>query len=260
MGSREKNVVVDKKLGIVQVVSFVHTFGSSLDERTYKPNGLTWQTRYLIVKNVPALGCIEELVKLFGSYGPIDEYRLMDEEDCEPYTDIYWIKFVKISNARFAKRKLDNFNFLGNLIQVNYAPIYETVEDTKDKLEERRSVLLSRIRSDHQGYLKWNQFQPTPTIPQMEIAKQTIQMPGSELTTIGDFGLHPSPQPAQYFPTASMNATVQAVRQKLNQISQIGENPSATTSSELQQLDRNSSSKELYPSGKKPRVDGRRRI
>ncbi|MCO5585579.1 hypothetical protein L7F22_039514 [Adiantum nelumboides] len=351
-------------------------------EALTSPHVLTWQTRYLIVKNVPALGCIEELVKLFGSYGPIEEYitqlsplcngvgetfyfvlcnnwyRLMDEEDSEPYTDIYWIKFVKISNARskakanmaleeadstskdhilnnpakvnnefnveteifdffskiarmdatsnngpsedcrasgsqvidfdmgysegvyqadelqqdtnetistiaerdnmfatdecinkaiiytiahkvteivdqeqdepenaddkvlneflqcydgclrsmdadeeaqddideFAKRKLDDFNFLGNLIQVNYAPTHETVTDTKEKLEERRSVLLSRIRSDHQGYLKRNQFQQIPmnlqmgqqlsTFPQMEIARQTTQMPHSDLGTM----------------------------------------------------------------------------
>lgn len=30
--------------------------------------------RYLIVRNVPALGCIDELVKLFALYGPIEEY------------------------------------------------------------------------------------------------------------------------------------------------------------------------------------------
>jgi hypothetical protein len=30
--------------------------------------------RYLVVRNVPALGCIDELVKLFALYGPIEEY------------------------------------------------------------------------------------------------------------------------------------------------------------------------------------------
>jgi hypothetical protein len=27
-------------------------------------------------------------------------YRLMDEEDCEEFTDVYWLKFSSISNAR----------------------------------------------------------------------------------------------------------------------------------------------------------------
>ena len=26
----------------------------------------------------------------------------MDEEESEPFTDIYWIKFVKIANARYS--------------------------------------------------------------------------------------------------------------------------------------------------------------
>lgn len=30
--------------------------------------------RYLIVKNVPALGCGAELLKLFASYGEVEEY------------------------------------------------------------------------------------------------------------------------------------------------------------------------------------------
>ncbi|KAJ7298162.1 hypothetical protein O6H91_Y013600 [Diphasiastrum complanatum] len=103
------------------------------------------ESRYLIVRNVPALGCVDELVQLFASYGPVEEYRLLDEEDAEEFTDVYWIKFVNISNARFAKRKLDEYKFLGNLLQVTYAPHYESFSDTRDKLEERRKTVLNRI-------------------------------------------------------------------------------------------------------------------
>ncbi|CAK9233934.1 unnamed protein product [Sphagnum troendelagicum] len=108
---------------------------------------LCQESRYLIVRNVPALGCIDELVKLFALYGPIEEYRLMDEEDCEEFTDVYWIKFAHISNARFAKRKLDEYQFLGNLLQVSYAPNHETLADTHNKLEERRRTVLNRLNS-----------------------------------------------------------------------------------------------------------------
>lgn len=47
---------------------------------------------------------------------------------------------------RFAKRKLDDYKFLGNLLEVSYAPQYETLSDTRDKLEERRRTVLNRIR------------------------------------------------------------------------------------------------------------------
>ncbi|KAH7415206.1 hypothetical protein KP509_14G032800 [Ceratopteris richardii] len=198
------------------------------------------ESKYLIVKNVPALGCIEELVKLFGSYGPIEE---------------------------FAKRKLDNFNFLGNLIEVNYAPTYETVLDTKEKLEERSSILLRRIQSLHQGSLKQKPIQQMLIPVPLETVNKEVQMAHPDLKTV-DSGKDSASQ-SQYFPMASMNATVHAVRQKLNQISEIGENlcsmVSINPSTELQQLDERGmhgvhSSKESNPTGKRPRIDGRRRI
>lgn len=218
------------------------------------------ESRYLIVKNVPALGCIEELVKLFGSYGPIEEYRLMDEEDCEPFTDIYWIKFVKISNARFAKRKLDNLNFLGNLLQVTYAPMYETPLDTKDKLEERRNVLLNRIRSEKQGHLKQNPFQPVgATVRVQELISHKAQLLQPNILPLGESGQHIPPQ-TQYFPSVSMNATVQAVRQKLNQISGSGEFFSKPNDKRQVNDHGHLSQIEAKPAEKKPRIDNRRRI
>lgn len=193
------------------------------------------ESRYLIVKNVPALGCTDDLVKLFSLHGPIEEYRIMDEEECEPFTDIYWIKFVKISNARFAKRKLDDHNFFGNLLQVTYAPSYETPLDTKDKLEERRSVVLNRITSEKREQTTQRQirqpdhvWQPLPQYSQslqthrvaqgdcvqpVPTSKQAVEIP-----TLPSSG---APN-HQHFSSVSMNATVQAVRQKLYQISSVG--------------------------------------
>ncbi|KAJ4894338.1 RNA-binding (RRM/RBD/RNP motifs) family protein [Raphanus sativus] len=44
---------------------------------------------------------------------------------------------------RFAKRKLDDSVFLGNRLQISYAPEFESLSDTKDKLETRRKEVLS---------------------------------------------------------------------------------------------------------------------
>lgn len=53
--------------------------------------------------------------------------------------------FLIISLNRFAKRKLDEFVFLGNRLQVSYAPQFENLDDTKDKLEGRRKEVLARL-------------------------------------------------------------------------------------------------------------------
>lgn len=47
--------------------------------------------------------------------------------------------------GRFAKRKLDEFVFFGNRLQVAYAPHFESLLDTKDKLECRRKEVLGRL-------------------------------------------------------------------------------------------------------------------
>ncbi|KAH9325679.1 hypothetical protein KI387_005857, partial [Taxus chinensis] len=170
---------------------------------------------YLIVRNVPALGCIDELVKLFGLYGPIEEYRLLDEEECEPFTDVYWIKFVHISNARFAKRKLDEYQFLGNLLQVTYAPNYETLLDTKDKLEERRHTVFNRLKSSKQ---KGPNSQATTSPVETDPLLDPFSLPGGvqRETDHSAYGISQWQEKSSYFSTLSMNATVQSVREKLD--------------------------------------------
>jgi len=46
---------------------------------------------------------------------------------------------------RFAKRKLDDFVFFGNKLQVSYATQFESPSDTQDKLEGRRREVLARL-------------------------------------------------------------------------------------------------------------------
>ncbi|KAK3433089.1 hypothetical protein EUGRSUZ_D00612 [Eucalyptus grandis] len=91
------------------------------------------ELRYLIVRNVPALGCGDELLKLFATYGDVEECKPMDEEDCEPYTDVYWIKFRLDCNAT---------------LQVSYASHFESLSDTREKLEARRKEVLTRLNSE----------------------------------------------------------------------------------------------------------------
>lgn len=49
------------------------------------------------------------------------------------------------SISRFAKRKLDESVFLGKKLQVSYAPQFESLHETKEKLEARRKEVLARL-------------------------------------------------------------------------------------------------------------------
>lgn len=58
------------------------------------------ESKYLIVRNVPSLGCGDELGTLFSTYGPLEECTPMDGEDCEEYTDVFFIKFSQVCKAK----------------------------------------------------------------------------------------------------------------------------------------------------------------
>ncbi|KAI4328218.1 hypothetical protein L6164_020591 [Bauhinia variegata] len=211
------------------------------------------ESRYLIVRNVPALGCGDDLLKLFSTYGEVEECKPMDAEDCEPFTDVYWVKFRLFSNARFAKRKLDDFVFLGNPLQVSYAPHFESLSDTKDKLEGRRREVFARLNprrsketttfssgpltktnaatmSSHGSFLPQHLHSNKRDCGQLEEKPQSSNPPIKMVSSNED-----------YFDSPSMNQTVRLVRKKLDKI-QSGEPIQAGSAS------------------KKTRVDNRRRI
>lgn len=126
--------------------------------------------RYLVVNNVPAYGNIDILVSMFSEIGEIEEYRLLDEENTDPHTDIYWFKYKEISFARIAKRKYHKTSFLGNIIYVRYAPEYENVEDLRLKINDRLKSVTQRlminsginkyeietILKENEEYLNWD--------------------------------------------------------------------------------------------------------
>ncbi|KAG9449871.1 hypothetical protein H6P81_009836 [Aristolochia fimbriata] len=208
------------------------------------------ESRYLIVRDVPALGCGDELLELFKQYGEVEECKPMDAEDCAPFTDVYWIKFFKCSHARFAKRKLDESVFLGNRLQVSYAPQFETLSDTKEKLEGRRKEVLSRINPGRSRMGK-------PQTPELPLTgKQVPVLPPQQKSFKGKEYLESKQAEGiekaipisrvssdkEYFSSPSMNETVRLVRERLDKIKssghQVGNEPAL----------------------KKSRVDNRRRI
>ncbi|KAF7087711.1 hypothetical protein CFC21_090875 [Triticum aestivum] len=207
------------------------------------------ESKYLVVRNVPALGCGDELGSVFAAYGPLEECKPMDAEDCEEYTDVYFIKFAQVSNARFAKRKLDESVFMGNRLQVSYAPQFESLLDTKEKLEVRRNEVLTRIRSPAgsrpEGLSQYSLGQGSSSgNPHHHMNSNKREYAKTmHATHIEDARFSHVPSNKDYFPSESMNATVNLVRQKLDKIQSGGDTSDAAAAA-----------------SKKPRVDNRRRI
>lgn len=115
-------------------------------ERAVKVYTINQESKYLLIEGVPAVGASKELIELFALYGEVEEYRLLDDYPAEQFTEVYWIKYRKIQAARFGKRKLDNRSFFGGQLHVCYAPEYESVDDTREKLNERRRMVARKCR------------------------------------------------------------------------------------------------------------------
>ncbi|XP_074048911.1 RNA-binding protein 48-like [Macrotis lagotis] len=109
--------------------------------RAVKVYTVNLESRYLLVQGVPAVGVMKELIEQFALFGAIEQYNALDEYPAEEFTEVYLIKFQKLQSARIAKRKLDERGFFGGLLHVCYAPEFETVQETRDKLQERRRYI-----------------------------------------------------------------------------------------------------------------------
>ncbi|XP_030300615.1 RNA-binding protein 48 [Calypte anna] len=109
--------------------------------RAVKVYTINLESCYLLIQGVPALGVMKELVEQFALYGAIEEYHALDEYPAEQFTEVYLIKFQKLQCARVAKKKMDERSFFGSLLHVCYAPEFETVQETREKLQDRRKYI-----------------------------------------------------------------------------------------------------------------------
>ncbi|XP_054462300.1 RNA-binding protein 48 [Anoplopoma fimbria] len=105
------------------------------------------ESRYLMVQGVPAIGVMAELIQLCALYGAVEEYRPLDEYPAEEFTEVYLVKFQRLISARHAKRHMDEKSFYGGVLHVCYVPEYETVEDTRLKLQDRRRYVIRAVQS-----------------------------------------------------------------------------------------------------------------
>ncbi|XP_077124299.1 RNA-binding protein 48 isoform X1 [Ranitomeya variabilis] len=118
--------------------------------RAVKVYTINLESRYLLVQGVPAIGVMKELVEQFALFGAVEEYNPLDEYPAEQFTEVYLIKFQRLQSARVAKRKLDENSFFGGILHVCYAPEFESVQETREKLQDRRRYVARA--TDERGY------------------------------------------------------------------------------------------------------------
>ncbi|KAK3587923.1 hypothetical protein CHS0354_014442 [Potamilus streckersoni] len=104
------------------------------------------ESQWLLIQGVPHVGAQQELAKLFAQYGDIEQCRLLADYPTDNFCETYLIKFKKIQSARYAKKKLDDWSFFGGVLHVCYAPEYESVQETREKLQDRRKVIAAKTR------------------------------------------------------------------------------------------------------------------
>lgn len=143
----------------------------------YQVYTINLESRYVMIQGVPAIGVMSELIQLCALYGVVEEYRPLDEYPAEEFTEVYLVKFQKLTSARFmiglilfmivralrdkngkmsfgliycfraAKRYMDEKSFYGGVLHVCYVPEYETVEDTRLKLQDRKRYVIRAVQN-----------------------------------------------------------------------------------------------------------------
>lgn len=101
------------------------------------------ESQHLFIYGVPKISLQSELKSTCLKYGKLLKLHVVADYKTEIFTECFHICYEKIEAARKAKRCLDNRSFYGGILHVCYAPEFETVEETKNKLEGRRQVILN---------------------------------------------------------------------------------------------------------------------
>jgi hypothetical protein len=116
--------------------------------RAVKVYTIAQESKYLLIQNIPSIaGVVEQLLPYFNQYGKIEQYWKLDgyerkdPKDGDQFFDTILIKFLQIHQARLAKCRLDDMNFMGSNLHICYAPECESLEDLREKMTERRTVV-----------------------------------------------------------------------------------------------------------------------
>ncbi|KAI9492765.1 hypothetical protein BDB00DRAFT_788421 [Zychaea mexicana] len=137
-------------------------YRDSKTPRAVKVYSIAQESRYLVYENVPALGLVDNLTAQCQSFGSVQQHGMLDSHAAsDEFHDVVWVQFATVMSARKAKRTMDDRPFFANVLRVSYAPEFETVEDFRNKLQERHrsaasssSLALQQQRQQKKSRLK----------------------------------------------------------------------------------------------------------
>ena len=117
-----------------------------------KPNAIkvytvSQESCYILIQEVPALNLSSELASLLKNFGTLVRFEKVQNVPCETFREAYLAKYTTLASARFIKKKYDDFAFFGSQLHLSYAPEYETVEETCDKLNCYRKTFCKALNS-----------------------------------------------------------------------------------------------------------------
>ncbi|KAJ0184404.1 hypothetical protein K1T71_000827 [Dendrolimus kikuchii] len=107
------------------------------------------ESAHLLIFNVPTLNLKQETKSLFSKFGKILQFNLATGYKTEKFTEAYHVLYERIQSARFAKKMTDGKGFYVEVLHVCYAPEFETLQETKQKLMQRRFDVARRLNTLH---------------------------------------------------------------------------------------------------------------
>ncbi|KRX26020.1 RNA-binding protein 48 [Trichinella nelsoni] len=104
------------------------------------------ESKYLLIQKVPSLNVGKELLNRCENFGVVEKTWILSDYPCDPFTEAHVVCYKNIVDARRAKRFIDNLSFYGSLLHVSYAPEYESVDETEQKLILRNKEVETRSK------------------------------------------------------------------------------------------------------------------
>lgn len=105
------------------------------------------ESNHLLIFNVPSLNLRQEIKSLFSKFGKLVSFTVTPKHTIESFTETYHAVFDNIQSARIAKKMLDTKNFYGGSLHVCYAPEFESLDQTRQKILQRQRDVMLRLNN-----------------------------------------------------------------------------------------------------------------
>ncbi|EDV56404.2 RNA-binding protein 48 [Drosophila erecta] len=108
------------------------------------------ESRHLLIFGVPKINLQANLKAKLQGFGKVQSCISVTSEisskmELEAFTDVFAVKFERLEVARRAKKMLDAQQFYGGTLHISYAPERESVEELREKMQQRKNEVAFRI-------------------------------------------------------------------------------------------------------------------